>query len=214
MKQLYKAVVATSIGVCASAAFASPVSLGTIQHLYGTDANRQLSSISSVFHPGGNCDTPNAATITVRATAAATCNRFADAFDFSSIAFDSIDRFEITLDFTGARNQQGLFSSERWNVRGASNYEQSATTFGNQLNGGGTQTFVFNSSAALFGDIVNAETFMLSFSSNSNSNNFNLSSARLEIFGVSALASVPEPGTLALVGAALLGLAFSRRRHS
>ncbi len=196
------------LGVAAwAAAQAAPVSLGTVEHLYGTDGGRQLSSIMSIFHPGGNCDTANAATLTVRATSAASCNRFADAFDFSSINFQTIDHFELTITFTGARD--GL---ERWNVRGSSNYVESALNFGSQLNASGTQTFVVGNSLGLFGNIVSAENFMVSFAQTGlggTSSNFNLSSARLEVFGTRG--ELPEPGSLALVGLSLAALAAMRR---
>lgn len=132
MKKLTLALLATCATMFSAAALATPVSMGSIEHLYGTEAGRQKSSIMGIYHPGGQCDTANAGSISVKATKASTCNRFADAFDFSSINFESIDYFELTLDFTGARNQ-GLFSSERWNVRGASSYVQSAVNFGLQL---------------------------------------------------------------------------------
>ncbi|MBP7606862.1 MAG: hypothetical protein KA752_07470 [Giesbergeria sp.] len=103
-----------------------------------------------------SCDTVNANSITVKATLASTCKRFGDFFDFSAIDFDSIDRFKLMLDFSGARNQ--LASTERWFVRGSSSYTPSNTAFGG-LNGTAEQTFTFANTEPKFSDIVAAGKF-------------------------------------------------------
>lgn len=194
------------------AATAAPVSLGSIEHLYGSGAGRQLSSIMSIYHPGGNCDTAAAAAITVKATSASSCNRFADVFDFSGIDYDSIDHLVLTLSFTGAKNQ--VFGLESWSVRGASNYVESANTLG-ALNANGPQSFIFDDSRSLFDNVVDAEKFVVMFSTNSGSSmNFDLASAKLEVFGTAAVAEVPEPGSLALVAAAGLALLVAGRRRA
>lgn len=193
----------------AAAVQAAPVSLGTIEHLYGTDSGRQFSSIMDIYHPGGNCDTANASSLTVKATSASSCNRFADAFDFSGISYDSIDHFTITLGFSNARNQ--VFGVERWNALGGYNYTHGGDTLGT-LNASGPQSFTFDSSDSRFANVLDTEQFFLFFSTSLGSSmQFDLSSARLELFGTPGTTAVPEPGPLALISLSLLALGAVRR---
>lgn len=210
MQKFLKFAVVAGALMCATVSWSAPVSLGSIEHLYGTGTGRVLPTISSEFHPGGNCDTPSATYISVKARPASTCNRFGDLFDFSGIDYTAIDHFTVTLTFIGARDQNG--ANERWNVRASSSYVQSAVNFGSQLAASGTQSFDFPSTVSTFNSILGTEKFMLAFATNNGAaTTFDLTSARLEVFGTAAVAAVPEPGSIALVGLSLAALAAARR---
>lgn len=186
--------------------------IGTISHDYGTGPGQ----VSAPGLGAGTCDTLNSNSITV--TNGSGCQRFYDLFDFSGFAYDSIDRFELTLGFSDTNTRGGLLNLFRddWRARPAS----SAT------NGSGSlpalarsdsyteQTLVFDSGLDVFGDILAGEAFYLWFAQEaSGARSFKLFSASLSIFGEPSTA-VAEPAPLALMLGGLALLAAARRKAS
>lgn len=81
----------------------------------------------------------------------------------------------------------------------------------NNVSGTTTQSFILNASQTdVFSNIVSNGKAYLWFSDEGiGSNNFNLISARLDVFGTT---SVPEPGSFALLGTALAAALMMRRK--
>lgn len=164
----FAAAAALSLG--ATLVHATPVLLGTITHDYGTAAGQ--SRPTSLLPQNGPvwCDTLNANSVTVRTSSNAAgagimpsgqfCQPFADRFDFSGLAYDTITSLVLTIDFA---NTNGTF--EQWRVRPASNLINApqAGTGTNMTRvgaGGTTQSFTL-SSGALFDEIVAAQNYYL-----------------------------------------------------
>jgi hypothetical protein len=183
--------------LAAGTAWSAPIASYT--HNYGNRAGQ--------VDPGGSDVLGNGfVTVSDQST-----ERFSDAFDFSGLAYTTIESFDLTLTF--ARTDDNFFGLplELWFARPGGTPDQ----FGSfQLEAVGrtatSQTFRIDETLdPEFGQMLAAENFFFWFAESTlGRDDFRLASAQLDING-----TVPEPGSLALVGASLAGLAFMRRRQ-
>ncbi len=189
-------------GLLATSAQATPVLLDTISHEYGNGIGR--------IDPAGT-DTlfSNYVLVSERST-----SRFSDQLDFSGLSYDSIDHFVLTLTFAETKGLGGTGLLVDWRVRpGLSAYMPAMTKTG--ATQPVTQSFTFDSSVDTFQAMVRDSAFSLLFVDQGAAlNQFRLYDAKLEVFGTRRpAASVPEPGTLALLGLSMLGGWALRRKR-
>lgn len=145
--------------------------------------------------------------------------RFSDSFDFSSLAYETIDRFILTLDFSFAG--PALFPSELWSVRvqGSNTGSAGDDLFVPLVDLLSPQpTFVgpltdFLSGGDAFAHSVATEEFEFWFSESTSAflgaDNFRLASATLQIEGTPAPVPLPAAGFMLL--GALGGVAGLRK---
>ncbi|MFV0515720.1 MAG: VPLPA-CTERM sorting domain-containing protein [Jhaorihella sp.] len=149
-------------------------------------------------------------------------NDFSEFWDFSGVAYTSIDRFELTLQVSGAKDESGSFlglPKEDWRIRAQGSAAGPADdlfaaivdgtntyTIDMASDGGGVDVFAHSVATGRF-DLWLAEESSDFFLPNPS---ITVSSARLQVFG--EIAAVPLPAGLPLLAGALGGLVLMRRR--
>lgn len=185
----------------AANAWAAP--LVTYTHNYGNGVGQ--------VDPGGN-DALGNGYVTVSDHSS---QRFNDSFDFSGLSYGSIDYFDLTLTYAKTDDTYLWIFPEAWYVRpGAAPSPDSAFKLDRVGSTATSDTFRIDATLTpFFQNMVSAENFYFWFAEEAlGRNSFTLYSAALEINGTTAGATVPESGSLLLLGAGLLGLGLIRRR--
>lgn len=213
MKNILKKIVPVLLlAVCAGAANASIITLGSIDKNYGNAASR-----GDLANTGpGSCDKVNATSITVYDTSM--CRRFSDTFDFGHLEYKSIDSLDLTLSFSKTNDSASFIFFrvyEDWRVKIADTSVHASQFTMDMKNSSGLTTQLFHIDAKshpdVFTNIVSNGKFQLWFGEESIlSSNFNLSAASLQINGT----PVPEPSSIALFGIAMLGAGAASRARS
>lgn len=185
---------------------------------------------TSKVDPGGN-DVRGPDFVTVSDDSS---QRFFDEFDFSTLNFASIDRFDLELTFSDAGPNGFFGAKETWRARvpgtdssftgdtGGDNSGQANDYFRTLFDAASPQTITVSMSTDTgtidaFSEAVRIKKFIYGFSEVTGSggflnlpepDDFDLDSAQLDIVGV-----VPLPGAIWMLGALSgLGLVASRRK--
>ncbi|MCG5510331.1 hypothetical protein [Ectothiorhodospira lacustris] len=215
-KRALQAILLASVMLCSAAVSAAPVLLGALEKDYGMGAGK----VAAASMGAGSCDGRGGNSITIRNSSG--CQRFYDAFDFSGFSFGEIDHLALTISYSNTNASFFFVPTEFWNVRPAASPVLASDSLYSmtRVGGGGTSsTFVFDGTLDIFDEIVASQSLFLWFAhTGAGSQNFNLFSAHLEVWGTAPLqeqpSAVPEPKVIGLLLMGLLAMAAGLRRSA
>lgn len=206
MKKVFMGIGLILLVTLLSVGTASASLLGSLTHDYGSGEGKT--------DPGGT-DPLSSDYVLVRdyTDSGSNSDRFADTFDYHSFAYDSIEEFVLTLEFSNTNYSFWGLPAEYWRVRpgGTNNlfelFSLNITRVGDNK---ATQSFTIDSEFSVFNTLADG-SFEYWFAEESLfENQFKLYNATLEVYGTPS--AVPLPAAVWLLGCGLVGLAGFRCR--
>jgi hypothetical protein len=204
MKKVFMGIGLILLVTLLSVGTASASLLGSLTHDYGSGEGKT--------DPGGT-DPLSSDYVLVRdyTDSGNNSDRFTDTFDYHSLAYDSIEEFVLTLEFSNTDRSAFFVPVEDWRVRpGGTEVASEYFDINRVGDNKATQSFTIDSGFSVFDTLADG-SFEYWFAEESLfENQFKLYNATLEVYGTPS--AVPLPAAVWLLGCGLVGLAGFRCR--